>query len=358
MTTKLWQPVQVGDIKLKHRLAMAPMTRSRATADGVPTDLNAEYYAQRASMALIISEGTQPSDDGQGYLFTPGSYTDDHVVGWRKVTDAVRSAGGQMFIQLMHAGRISHPANTPHGRQSVAPSAVRPNSKMFTRSGLEDIPEPRALRADEIPSVIQEFRHAAAAARRAGAEGVELHGANGYLIHQFLSDNANVRTDQYGGSPDGRIRFAVEVASAVADEIGAGRTAIRISPGNPFNDIAENNIETVYSALVSELSRLGLAYLHVAHAGNEALLGTIRDLWSGALVLNRGGADLAARMADLDDGTADVIAVGSMSLANPDLVERIKKNGPMNAPDSSTFFGGGPEGYTDYPTLTTAAARL
>ena len=171
MNTKLWQPIQVGKIKLNHRLAMAPMTRGRSTAQGVPTDLNAEYYAQRASMALVISEGTQPSDDGQGYLFTLGIYTDDQVIGWRKVTEAVRSAGGQMFIQLMHVGRISHPANTPHGRQAVAPSAVKPNTKMFTLSGLQDIPEPRALRADEIPAVIQEFRHAAAAARRAGAGG-------------------------------------------------------------------------------------------------------------------------------------------------------------------------------------------
>jgi len=243
MNTKLWQPIQVSNIKLKHRLAMAPMTRSRATAQGVPTDLNAEYYAQRASMALITSEGTQPSDDGQGYLFTPGIYTDDHVTGWRKVTEAVRRAGGQMFIQLMHVARISHPANTPHGRQAVAPSAVKPNTKMFTPSGLRDIPEPRSLRADEIPRVLQEFRHAAAAARRADAEGVEIHGASGYLIHQFLSDNANLRTDQYGGSTERKIRFAIEVASAVADEIGAGRTGIRISPGNTLNDIAENDVE-------------------------------------------------------------------------------------------------------------------
>ncbi len=224
MNTKLWQPIQVGNIKLNHRLAMAPMTRGRSAAHGVPTGLSAEYYAQRASMALIISEGTQPSDDGRGYLFTPGIYTDDQVIGWRKVTEAVRSAGGQMFIQLMHVGRIAHPANTPHGRQAVAPSAVKPNAKMFTPSGLQDIPEPRTLRADEIPAVIQEFRRAAAAARRAGAEGVEIHGASGYLIHQFLSDNSNLRTDQYGGSIERKIRFAVEVASAVADEIGAGRT--------------------------------------------------------------------------------------------------------------------------------------
>jgi N-ethylmaleimide reductase len=355
MNTKLWQPIQVGNIKLSHRLAMAPMTRSRSTAQGVPTDLNAEYYAQRASMALIISEGTQPSDDGQGYLFTPGIYTDDQVIGWRKVTEAVRSAGGQMFIQLMHVGRISHPANTQHGRQAVAPSAVKPNTKIFTPSGLQDIPEPRTLRADEIPAVIQEFRHAAAAARRAGAEGVEIHGASGYLIHQFLSDNANLRTDQDGGSIERKIRFAVAVASAVADEIGAGRTGIRISPGNTFNDIVENDVYTVYGALIRELSRLGLAYLHLAHMGDEVLLRKIRGIWPGVLVLNRRGADLPTRIADIDNGTADVIAVASMSLANPDLVERIKTNAPLNAPDPSTFYGGGTKGYTDYPTLAMTA---
>lgn len=357
MNARLWQPIQVGDITLSHRLAMAPMTRSRSAARGVPTDLNAEYYAQRASMALIISEGTQPSDDGQGYLYSPGIYTDSQVIGWRKVTEAVRSAGGQMFIQLMHVGRISHPANTPYGRQAVAPSAVKPNAKMFTSSGLQEIPAPRALQADEIPAVIQEFRQAAAVARRAGAEGVELHGAGGYLIHQFLSDNANLRTDRYGGSVEGKIRFAVEVASAVADEIGAGRTGIRISPGSTFNDVAENDVDTVYGALIPELSRLGLAYLHVAHRGDEVLLTTLRGIWPGVLVLNRGGADLGTRIADIDDGTAHVIAVGSMSLANPDLVERIKTNAPLNAPDRSTFYGGGARGYTDYPTLAMTARQ-
>lgn len=357
MQTKLWQPIQAGDIKLNHRVAMAPMTRGRATAQGVPTDLNAEYYAQRASMAMIISEGTQPSDDGQGYLFTPGIYTDDHVAGWRRVTEAVGREGGQMVIQLMHVGRVSHPANTSHGRRGVAPSAVKPNAKMFTVTGLQDIPEPRPLHGEDIPAVIQEFRHAAAAARRAGAEGVEIHGANGYLIHQFLSDNANSRTDQYGGSIERRIRFAVEVASAAADEIGRGRTGIRISPGNTFNDIAENDVYAVYGELVRELNRLGLAYLHVAHMGDEDLLRKIRSVWTGVLVLNRGRADLPARIADLENGIADVIAVGSMSLANPDLVERIRRNAHLNAPDPSTFFGGGAKGYTDYPTLAMAGAH-
>jgi N-ethylmaleimide reductase len=305
-------------------------------------------------MALIISEGTQPSDDGQGYLFTPGIHTEDQVVGWRKVTDAVRVAGGQTFIQLMHAGRISHPSNTPNGTQAVAPSAVKPSAQMFTLSGLQDIPEPRALQSDEIPAVIQEFRHAAAAARRAGAEGVEIHAANGYLIHQFLSDNANLRTDQYGGSIEGKIRFAIEVASAVADEIGADRTGIRVSPGNPFNDITETDVFAVYGALVRELNSLGLAYLHLAHMGDEELLREIRGIWPGVLVLNRGGSDIPARIADLESGNADVIAIGAMSLANPDLVQRIKLDAPLNAPNPSTFFGGTAEGYTDYPVLSTS----
>jgi len=315
--------------------------------------MNAEYYAQRASLGLIISEGTQPSADGQGYLFTPGIGNEAQVAGWRKVTDAVHASGGQIFIQLMHVGRISHPSNTAHGRQAVAPSAVAPAAQMVTRAGRQDIPVPHAMTTEEIRAVIQEFRHAAAAARRAGADGVEIHGASGYLIQQFLSDNANLRTDKYGGSVGNKIRFAIEVAAAVAEAIGPGRTGFRISPGNTFNDIVENHIPDVYEALVKELGRLGLAYLHVLHLGEETLLQKIRGFWPGVLILNRGGADIAARVADLETGLADVAAVGVMSLANPDLVERIRKAAPLNPPDPTTFYGGGASGYTDYPTLAT-----
>ena len=241
-------------------------------------------------------------------------------------------------------------------RATVGCADIRCSNRLQKRGAIIANPEPRALRADEIPAVIQEFRHAAAAARRAGAEGVEIHGANGYLIHQFLSDNANLRTDQYGGSIERKIRFAVEVASAVADEIGAGRTGIRISPGNPFNDIAENDVYTVYGELIRELNRLGLAYLHVAHMGDEGLLRKIRSIWSRVLVLNRGRTDLPTRIGDIENGIADIIAVASMSLANPDLVERIKRNAPLNAPeDPSTFYGGGTKGYTDYPSLAMTA---
>jgi len=351
MTAELWHPTNVGELHLAHRLAMAPMTRNRSTPQGIPTDLNAEYYAQRASTALIISEGTQPSDDGQGYLLTPGIYTEAQIGGWRKVTDAVHAAGGQIAIQLMHVGRIAHPANTPHGRQPVAPSAVQPKVKMVTPAGLQDIPQPRALEAAEIATAVRDYAYAAAAAMRAGADGVEIHGANGYLVHQFLSDNVNQRTDDYGGSVVNRIRFAVEVASAVADKIGAGRTGIRIAPGNPFNDIVETNIPNVYETLVKELGRLNLAYLHINHMGDDAFLRRIRGMWPGVLLLNRGRTDLATRIADLENGLADVITVGTMNLANPDLVQRIKLSAPLNTPDPTTFYGGGSKGYTDYPTL-------
>nr|WP_206642163.1 alkene reductase [Nonomuraea polychroma] len=348
----LWTPTTVGDISLPHRLVMAPMTRDRATPEGVPTELNAEYYAQRASHALIITEGTQPSADGQGYLLTPGIRDDEQIAGWRKVIDAVHAAGGRIVIQLMHVGRISHPDNTPHGRRPVAPSAIRPEGVMFTASGPQEMPEPRALSTQEVAATVDDFRRAAAAAVAAGADGVEIHAANGYLVHQFLSDNTNQRTDRYGGSIDNRIRFAVDVAAAVADEIGAERTGLRISPGNPYNDIAESDTAELYPALLDALRPLGLAYLHVMHAGEDTLLETLRAQWPATLILNRGGTDLPTRAKDIDNGTADLVSVGALALANPDLVERLRAGAELNAPDPATYYGGGAAGYTDYPTHT------
>ncbi|MGW0718853.1 alkene reductase [Streptomyces sp. NPDC002778] len=352
MLNALWTPTTVGALALPHRLVMAPMTRDRSTPEGVPTPLNAEYYAQRASHALIITEGTQPSADGQGYLLTPGIHNDDQIAGWRTVTDAVHAAGGRIVIQLMHVGRISHPDNTPHGRQPVAPSAIRPQGAMFTASGPQDMPTPRALSTEEVGATVDDFRRAAAAAMAAGADGVEIHGANGYLVHQFLSANTNQRTDHYGGSMENRIRFAVEVATAVADEIGADRTGLRISPGNPFNDIAETDTAEVYPALVHALAPLGLAYLHLLHAGDEALLDTLRAAWPTTLILNRAGTGMATRAKDVDNGTADLVSVGALALANPDLVHRLRSDAPLNTPDPATFYGGGAAGYTDYPTYT------
>ncbi|WP_405959579.1 alkene reductase [Streptomyces sp. NBC_00024] len=352
MSNALWDPIVVGEISLPHRLAMAPLTRDRSTPEGVPTELNAEYYAQRASHALIITEGTQPNADGQGYLLTPGIYSEEHVAGWRKVTDAVHEADGRIVIQLMHAGRMSHPDNTPHHRQPVAPSPVQPAGTMFTPSGPQEMPVPRELSTEEVAATVEDYRRAAAAAIAAGADGVEIHGANGYLVHQFLATNTNRRTDRYGGSLDNRIRFAVEVATAVAEEIGAGRTGFRISPGNPFNDIAESDTHELYPALVRALAPLDLAYLHIVHGGDDEPLNTLRKLWPTALVLNRAGTDIATRAKDVEDGIADIVTVGTMALANPDLVERVRTGAPLNTPDPATFYGGGEAGYTDYPTLT------
>lgn len=354
MTAALWSPVTVGGMKLEHRLVMAPMTRDRSTPEGVPSELNATYYAQRASMGLLVTEGTQPSPDGQGYLLTPGIHTPEQTAGWRRVTDAVHEAGGNLFIQLMHTGRVGHPSNTPHGRRPVAPSEVRPAGTMVTASGPRPIPMPRALTTDEVRATVGDFRHAAASAMAAGADGVEIHAANGYLVHQFLADNTNQRTDAYGGSVANRIRFAVEVARAVAEEIGPEHTGIRLSPGNPHNDIAENDPAPVYDALVRALAPMNLAYLHILHMGDEELVRSLRAAWPGVLVLNRPGADIATRAADIESGLADLAAVGQAALANPDLVARLRAGAPLNTPDPATFYGGDHRGYTDYPRLEDA----
>src|SRR5579864_3717400 len=266
----LFAPVRLGRLELKNRLVMAPLTRSRAQFDGTPGELAAEYYAQRASVGLIVTEGTQPSDDGQGYLTTPGICTDAHVAGWKKITDAVHAKGGHIFIQIMHAGRMSHPDNTPHRRPGVAPSAIAPGTGMFTAKGMQDIPVPRALSTHEVLQTVQDFRHAARRAIEAGADGVEIHGANAYLIQQFFAPSANTRTDEYGGSIENRARFAIQVAAAIAEEIGADRTAIRLSPGMTRWGIDEGaEGPALYRYLVAELDKLGLAYLHVIHNGDE-----------------------------------------------------------------------------------------
>lgn len=350
--SKLFEPFRIGNIELKNRIGMAPMTRSRALPDGTPSDLAAEYYGQRASVGLIISEGTQPSDDGQGYSSTPGIYSEAHIEGWKKVTSKVHNEGGRIFIQLMHVGRVSHPDNTPHHRQAVAPSAIAPNVEIFTAQGMKEIPTPRALSEEEIKDVINEFRLAARAAIEAGADGVEIHGANGYLIQQFLSENSNQRKDAYGGTIENRSRFAIEVAKAVVNEIGPERTGIRFSPQGTLNGIeeGETSIE-MYRYLIRELDKLNLAYLHIMHFGNEPLLQEIRQLWSQALLVNRVGRALDQLTVDLDNEIADVVTVGTWMIANPDFVERLKLDAPLNVPDKNTIYAGGEEGYTDYPFL-------
>ncbi|MFO1034271.1 MAG: alkene reductase [Hyphomicrobiales bacterium] len=348
----LWTPVKIGKMNLKHRLAMAPMTRSRAKLDGSPGAAAATYYAQRASLGLLISEGTQPSDDGQGYTTTPGIYTDEHVKGWKQVTDAVHKAGGHLVIQLMHAGRIGHPDNTPHHRLPVGPSAISADQPMFTPTGMQKTPVPRALTTAEVKQTVKDFAFAAKRAIEAGADGVEIHGANGYLVQQFFAPNANQRTDEYGGSIENRARFAIEVAQAVAAEIGADRTAIRISPLGNSGGLDEGpEAVQLYSYLLNELDKLGLAYLHVLHTGDESMLQRIRKAWNQPLIVNRPGATRETLSRDIKSGLADMVSVGQMALANPDLVTRLKTNAPLNSANRASYFGGTEAGYTDYPLL-------
>ncbi|MFC5800648.1 alkene reductase [Streptomyces formicae] len=356
--TTAFDPIDLSGTRLANRIAMAPMTRSRAHGPGLtPTDSTVEYYAQRASAGLIITEGIQPSVIGQGYPDTPGLHSAEQVAAWRRVTDAVHAAGGRIFAQLMHAGRIGHPVLWPdQDLLSVGPSAVAADGQLYTHEGPKDFLPPRELSGDEVRATVGDFADAARNAIEAGFDGVELHGANGYLIHQFLSANSNQRTDEWGGSVENRIRFAVEVAEAVAAAIGAERTGLRLSPGNVYNDIAETDTEATYLALVSALEPLGLGYLHITEnaPGLRELTLALRKQFSGTLILNpstEGPTDHAA-LALIEDGAADIVAFGALFLANPDLPVRLRSAGPYNTPDPATFFGGDDKGYTDYPELT------
>jgi N-ethylmaleimide reductase len=352
--TSLYEPLTAGSLELANRVVMAPLTRSRAGDGGVPTDLNVEYYRQRAEAGLIITEGTQPSAVGQGYLDTPGIHSDEQTQGWRAVGEAVHRHGGRIVVQLMHAGRIAHPDNKG-GLESVAPSAIAAPGQMLTTSGMVDFPAPRELREDELAGVVGEFVDASRRAIAAGLDGVELHSANGYLLHQFLSPVSNVRTDAYGGSPANRARFVVEVAAAVADAIGAGRVGIRISPANGAGGTDETDaadIAATYGALVDGLAPLGLAYLHVLGDPLSDLTRDLRQRFGGVFMANTGFAEVTSRdeAAELvDAGDADLVSVGRLFIANPDLVTRWQRDAELNEPNPDTFYGGGAEGYTDYP---------
>ncbi|GIH97245.1 alkene reductase [Planobispora siamensis] len=346
----LFEPVRLGRLRLPNRLVMSPMTRSRADRRGVPPAEAALYYAQRATAGLIITEGVQPSLAGQGYPGTPGLHTDEQVDGWRAVTEAVHAAGGRIFTQLMHTGRIGHPSL--HGLRPVAPSPVRAAGQIFTSAGRRDLPVPRQLTAAEVLATVDDFAHAARRALDAGFDGVELHGGNGYLIHQFLASRTNLRDDGYGRD---RIRFAVEVASAVAGAIGGDRVGLRITPGNPYNDMAEDGIDEVYPALIDALAPLGLVYLHLAgSAAGTPLGGKIRASWPGCLVAAPGSGGEPSPDGGRAEGErwlahgADLIAFGRAFLANPDFVERLRTGAPLNHPDPATYYGGGARGYTDY----------
>jgi N-ethylmaleimide reductase len=356
--TKLFEPFKLGPITLPNRLVMAPLTRNRAIPPGmVPSPLAIEYYGQRATAGLLITEASQVSQQGQGYQDTPGIYSSEQVAAWRKVTDRVHERGGRIFIQLWHVGRISHTTLQPGGGKPVGPSPIRAKGKTFVNGTFTEISEPRALERSEIPGIIDAFRRAAANANEAGFDGVELHGANGYLLDQFAKDGANKRTDAYGGSIENRARLLLEVSQAVVAEAGAERTGIRISPVTPANDISDSNPQALFDHIVDQLNALRLTYLHViegATGGSRDFApfdyASLRRRFAGAYVANN-GYDVALATKVLEEGAADLIAFGKPFISNPDLVERLRRGAPLNEWDKTTFYGGGAEGYTDYPAL-------
>jgi N-ethylmaleimide reductase len=356
---QLFQPTRIGDIEMANRVVMAPLTRCRADepAGDIPgSAMNIEYYRQRSNAGLIISEGTQVSPGGKGYMATPGIYSDAQVEGWKPITQAVHAAGGKIVAQIWHVGRISHPDLTG-GLDPVAPSAVAPKILAYGRNGKVPAPVPHALTEDEIKEVVNQYRQGAANAMRAGFDGVEIHGANGYLIDQFLRESTNLRTDGYGGSPENRIRFALEVVDAVAAEIGAGRTGIRLSPVSPANDSAESQPQAVFGPLVEALNQRGIAFIHFVEGstgGPRDLTGFdfawARQTFKGAYIANNGYTrDMAIDA--IASGSADAVAFGRAYISNPDLVQRLKANAPLAKAHSSTFYVPGPEGYIDYPAL-------
>ena len=351
---KAFTPFDLSGKILANRIVMAPMTRSRAQNPGaLPTDLTALYYAQRASAGLIITEGTQPSIVGQGYPNTPGLYSQEQVVAWHKVTDAVHAKGGVIFAQLMHAGRIGHADLLPGDLRQVAPSPVTPVGQVYTPTGLQDFETPHELTEAEILQTIEDFAHSAENAIAAGFDGVEIHGANGYLVHQFLSDNTNLRTDSFGGSVEGRIKFAVEVAKATATRIGADKVGFRVSPANPFNGMEESDIDATYEALIKELAQFNLAYLHfMENPMQNGLLAKARSWWPTALIVNTFVSGKSKEdLRYIETGEADLIAFGQLFISNPDLPARLQAGGPFNEANPATFYGGNNVGYTDYPTL-------
>src|ERR1700732_5056084 len=359
-TTKLFEPFKLGPITLPNRLVMAPLTRNRAVAGLAPNPLAVEYYGQRASAGLLITEASQVSQQGQGYQDTPGIYSKEQVAGWRKVTERVHAKGGRIFIQLWHVGRVSHTSLQPNNGAPVGPSAVRAQGKTFVNNTFTEISEPRALALEEIPGIIEGFRRGAANALEAGFDGVEIHGANGYLLDQFAKDGANKRTDAYGGPIENRARLMLEVAGVVAAEAGAERTGIRISPVTPANDISDSNPQPLFDYIVDHLSALKLVYLHViegATGGPRDIApfdyASLRKRFAGAYMANN-GYDLELANKVLAAGEADLIAFGKLFISNPDLVERFRRGAPLNAPDKATFYGVGSKGYTDDPTLSAA----
>ena len=360
----LYSPVTLGPYTFKNRIAMSPMTRSRAQGN-LPDDLMVEYYKQRAASAgLIITEGTSPSPNGLGYPRIPGIFSAAQVAGWKKITDAVHSKGSKIFVQLMHTGRVGHPNNLPQGAAVVGPSAIAAAGEMYTDAeGAKPHPTPKAMTEADVKTAIGEFEQAAKNAVAAGFEGIELHGANGYLLEQFIRPTSNKRTDAYGGSIENRARFALDVVKATTAAIGKDKVGIRLSPFGVFNDLPlYPEMEAEYAYLARALNATGLFYIHLvdhspmgAPAVPQSIKETFRKEFKGALILS-GGYDAARAESDLDAGKADLIAVGRPLLANPDLLERWKSGAPLNPPDMNTFYTPGAKGYTDYPVLATEPA--
>ncbi len=357
----LFSLLSLGDLTLSNRIVMAPLTRNRAGMPGnVPGPVNAVYYEQRASAGLIITEATQVSPEGVGYPATPGIHSDEQVRGWHAVTDAVHAQGGVMFVQLWYCGRISHPDLLPGNRQPVSASAIRPAGEAVTYEGPKPFVEPRALRTDELPGIVDQYRHAAKCARQAGFDGVEIHAANGYLIDQFLRDGSNRRDDEYGGSLENRTRLLLEILSAVLETWQPARVGIRISPENTFNDIRDSDPQTTFNFVAAALGGRGLGYLHVVEgemSGGERGIDyrQLRDRFDGHYMANC-GYDKARANAAIAGGAADMVSFGKLYIANPDLVQRFRTDADLNNPDPDTFYGGDEKGYTDYPALDSPAA--
>lgn len=362
--TELFEPLKMGAINLPNRVVMAPLTRMRSKPGNIPWELNATYYAQRATAGLMISEATQVCQEGQGYPGTPGIHSEEQVQGWRKVTEAVHKAGGRIFLQLWHVGRISHRSHQPGGNLPIAPSAIKPSGGTFSADWKEVAFEtPRALETSEIPNLVEQFKRGALNAKHAGFDGVEVHGANGYLLDQFLQDGSNQRTDQYGGSIENRARLLLEIVDAAISIWGNGRVGVRLSPYGQFNDMKDSDPVKLFTYVLGQLSNRGIAYVHLIEpratnaggsdsniAGAPDTAEIFRGAYKGTLI-SAGGYDRESAIHAVKKGVADAVAFGRLYISNPDLVERLKTNAPLNKYDRATFYGGAEKGYTDYPTL-------
>jgi N-ethylmaleimide reductase len=356
----LFEPLQLGPLALANRVFMAPLTRNRAHADGVPSELAVTYYTQRASAGLIVTEATQISPMGKGYLNTPGIHSPEQVRGWSRIVDSVHNSGGKIFLQLWHVGRISHTSLLPHNVPPVAPSAIRANSQTLIATGMAKVSEPVALTLSGIKETLDDFRRAAANAKEAGFDGVEIHAANGYLIDQFLKSGTNLRTDEYGGVASIRVRFLVETVERVLEVWDSGQVGVRISPTSGFNDMSDDNPLETFSVAVEALNSYRLGYLHIVETARSSqgsseedltLSAHLRTLWKGLYVVNGGYDGVSGREA-IRSGHADAVAYGRAFIANPDLPKRMRLGAALNEPDPATFYGGDAAGYTDYPALS------